>query len=196
MCTLTLLLKPKSRLGVDARFHDCLGWECFLEGQLCAPWVEHRAQHIQRANLTGLADFWTQGLMQWLLQMTHTQWAHRNATVHLEVKKGRTAAAHETILGTMEGFLHTDPEQRLEEHPHLLISDFAALPSGPIKDKLEWISEIDSALGAASHVARGSQHAVRTRYCQGRWPHAQTEYELVLVDAEGSMRWRRCRKWV
>jgi hypothetical protein len=153
--TLTLLLKPNSRLGVEARYHDCLGWDCFLEGRLCALWVEHRAQHIQRANLTRLADFWAQGLMQWLLEMTHEQWAYRNAMVHLDVKEGRTAAAHETILETMEGFPYTDPEQLLEEHRHLLFSDFAALASGPIKDKLEWISEIDFALGATSHVARG-----------------------------------------
>ncbi len=99
--------------------------------------------------------------------MTHVQWAYRNATVHLEVKEGGTAAAHETILETMEGFLYTDHEQLLEKHHHLLFSDFAALASGPIKDKLEWISEIDSTLGAASHVARGSRHAVRTRYHRG-----------------------------
>ncbi len=57
--------------------------------------------------------------------------------VHQEVKEGWTAAAHETILETMEGFLHTDLEQLLEEHCHLLFSDFAALASGPTKDKLE-----------------------------------------------------------
>jgi hypothetical protein len=132
--------------------------------------------------------------MQWLLQMSHAQWAYRNTTVHLEVKEGRTAPAHATILETMEGFLHNDPEQLVEEHHHLLFSDFAALVSGPTKDKLEWISEIDSALGAASQVARGSQHAVRTRYCHGRWPRAQMEYKLVMVDVEGSMRWQRCCK--
>ncbi len=88
--------------------------------------------------------------------MTHTQWAYRNAGVHLEAKEGLTAAAHETILETMEGFLHTDPEQLIEKHRHLLFSEFAALASGPTKDKLEWITEIDSALGAASHVAWGS----------------------------------------
>jgi hypothetical protein len=76
--------------------------------------------------------------------------------VHLEVKDGLTAAAHETILKTMEGLLHTNPEQLLEEHCHLLFSDFVALASGPTKDKLEWISEKDSALGAASHMAHGS----------------------------------------
>jgi hypothetical protein len=94
--------------------------------------------------------------MQRLLQMAHTQWPYRNATVHLEVKDGRSAAAHETILETMEGFLHTDPEQLLEVHCHLLFSDFAALTSGPTKDELEWISEIDSVLGAASHMVHGS----------------------------------------
>jgi hypothetical protein len=100
-CTLTLLLKPNSRLGVEAWYYDCLGWDCFLEGQLCALWVEHRAQHIQQANPTQSADFWAGGLMQWLLQMTHAQWAYRNAMVHLEVKDGRTATAHKTILKTM-----------------------------------------------------------------------------------------------
>ncbi len=90
------------------------------------------------------------------LQMTHAQWAYRKATVHLEVKEGQMAASHETILETIEGFLHTDPEQLLEEYCHLLFSDFAALASSPTKDKLEWISEIDSALGATPHMARGS----------------------------------------
>jgi hypothetical protein len=129
--------------------------------------------------------------MQRLLQMTHAQWAYRITMVHLEVKDGQTATAHKIILVTLEGFLHTDLEQLLEEHHHLLFSDFAALASGPTKDKLEWISEIDSALGAASHMACGSQHAVQTRYCWGCQPHAQTEYESVLVDAEGSMIWWR-----
>jgi hypothetical protein len=36
-----------------------LSWLGLLsEGRLCALWVEHRAQHIQRANLTQSADFW------------------------------------------------------------------------------------------------------------------------------------------
>ncbi len=30
--TLTLLLKPNSRLGVEVHYHDRLGWDCFLEG--------------------------------------------------------------------------------------------------------------------------------------------------------------------
>jgi hypothetical protein len=37
--TLTLLLKPGSNLGVEVRFGNCLGWDGFLEGGLCALWV-------------------------------------------------------------------------------------------------------------------------------------------------------------
>ena len=118
--TLTSLLKPRSKLGVELRFHDRLGWDCFLEGHLCALWVEHKARHIKRFSLTRSANFWARELIRRLLQMTHAQWVYRNATVHLEVKKGRTTAAHETILATMEGFLHNNLEQLLEEHCHLL----------------------------------------------------------------------------
>ena len=97
--TLPSLLQPGSQLGVEARFHDRLGWGCFLEGQPFALWVEHRARHIKRANLTDSANFWARGLMRRLLQMTHAQRSYRNATVHLEVKEGWTVTAHEKILG-------------------------------------------------------------------------------------------------
>jgi hypothetical protein len=90
----------------------------------------------------------------------------------------------------MEEFLYTHPEQLLEEHQHLLFLDFVALAPGPTKDKLVWIAEINSALGAAAHVAWGSCHAVWMCYCCSRRPQLQTEYKSVLVDTEGSMQWR------
>ena len=95
--TLTSLLKPGSKLGVELWFHDRLGWDCFLGGRLCTLWVEHRARHIKRANLTCSANFWAQGLVRRLLQMTHAQWVYWNATVYLEVNEGCTAMAHEKI---------------------------------------------------------------------------------------------------
>jgi len=59
----TSLLKPGSKLGVESRFHDRLGWDCFLGGRLCTLWVEHRARHIKSANLTCSAKIWDQGLV-------------------------------------------------------------------------------------------------------------------------------------
>jgi hypothetical protein len=52
------------------------------------------------------------------------------------------------------------------------------------------------ALGAASHVARGSRHTVRTWYCRGSHPCMQTEYGSVLIDADWSMQWCRRHKSV
>jgi hypothetical protein len=71
--------------------------------------------------------------MQRLLPMIHAQWAYRNATVHLEVKEGWTAAAHETIL---EKQWKVSCKLILNKHCRLLYCDFAALASGPIGDKL------------------------------------------------------------
>jgi hypothetical protein len=105
-----------------------------------------------------------------LLQITHEQWIYRNATVHLKVRDKLTVAQHEAVLTTIEGYLHTDPAQILEGNRHLLYSNFVALAEGPTKDKMEWISEIESALGVAEHVARGSRQAIRTGYCVGKSP--------------------------
>jgi hypothetical protein len=109
-CTLTSLLNPGLRLGVEVHLHDRLGWDSFLEGQFSALWVEHRASYIMQANLICSTNFWACGLMHRLLQITHAQWFYRNSTIHLAVKEGWTAAAHETILGTMDEFIHTDTE--------------------------------------------------------------------------------------
>jgi hypothetical protein len=191
---MTSLLRPGSKLGVEAKYHDRLGWDSFLEGWVCALWVECRSAHIRPEKQIRSADFWVRGLMPCLLQLTHEQWIYRNATVHLKVKDGLTVAQHETILTTMEAYLHMDPAELLEENRHLLYSNFIALAKGPTKDKVEWISEMELALGAAEHVARRSRQAIRTRYCVGTRPRVQKEYEAVIVDAEGSMKWRRRHK--
>ncbi len=134
---LTSLLKPGLHLGVEVRLHNWLCWDSFLEGQLSILWAKHRAHHIKQVNLKCLANFWARGLMRRPLQTTHAQWIYRNSTNHLAIKEGQTTVAHVTILGIMEGFLHTDPEQLLEEHHDLLFLDFVVLASGPNKDKLE-----------------------------------------------------------
>jgi hypothetical protein len=56
--------------------------------------------------------------------------------VHLEIKDGRTTAAHETILETMESFLHTDPEQLLEEHCPCY--SLTLLPLPLVLPKINW----------------------------------------------------------
>ena len=92
------------------------------------------------------------------------------------------------------------PEDRpgglLEEDRVLLQVDFERLARISATEKLEWIAGMDSAMGAAEHIASGSRHALRTRYCRGSRPRMRLEYEAVQVDQEGSLRWRRRRKRV
>ncbi len=93
----------------------------------------------------------------------------------------------------MEECLEINPNNLLTENQELLHLDFKRLATGPLKDKVEWIAEMESTMGAAEHVAHSSCQAIRMRYCTGRRPRAQTEYEAVLIDDEGSMKWRRQR---
>ncbi len=49
-CTLTLLLKPNSRLRVEAQYHDHLGWETFIEGDVSR--LERYHTNVLLARLT------------------------------------------------------------------------------------------------------------------------------------------------
>jgi hypothetical protein len=98
--------------------------------------------------------------MRRLLELTHRQWLYRNATVHMKVKDGVTAAQHNLILTRMEECLLIDPTDLLVEDRQLLDADFHQLTRGPTSDKLEWLAEMNSARGAADHVSKGSRHAL------------------------------------
>jgi hypothetical protein len=89
-----------------------------------------------------------------------------------------------------------DPDNLVTENQELLHLDFEQLAAGPLRDKVEWITEMEWAMGAAEHVAHGSHQAVRTRYCKGRHTLSRTEYEAILVDGKGSMKWRQQHKRV
>jgi hypothetical protein len=192
--TMASLLRPESRLRLVAEYHDRFGWDNFLEGRICAIWVELRSQDILEHRLERNADHWAQGLMRCLLETVHKQWLYQNATVHMELKDEMTLEQHKTILTRIETCLGINPGDLLKDDRALLWVDFAQLATGPAKDKLEWVAGMDSATGAAKHVACGSCQAVRTQYCRGSQPCAQLEYEAVLVDSEGSMRWRGFQK--
>jgi hypothetical protein len=114
----------------------------------------------------------------------------------MSLQDGLPQDKHEQILTCIEGCLGIDPGYLLEEDWVLLQVDFEQLARSSATEKLEWIAGSDSAMGAAEHIASGSRHALRTRYCRGSRPWMCLEYEAVQVDQEGSLRWRRQRKRV
>ena len=57
--------------------------------------------------------------------------------------------------------LATSMNKVRQNHWTTLVQDLQAT-----KDKLEWLPEMDSALGAVSHMACVLRQAVRTQYCR------------------------------
>jgi hypothetical protein len=175
---------PRFTIG---QYHDCLGWDNFLEGRICALWVELRSRDLKERKLECNADYWAHGLMQRLLEIVHQQWLYRNTTVHMKLEDGMTVEQHKLILTRIGECLEIDPGDLLEENQGLLHLDFEQLATGLVKEKVEWIEEMESAMGAAEHVAQGLRQAVQTRHCIGSRPHVQMQYKAVLVDREESM---------
>ena len=76
---------------------------------------------------------------------------------------------HQLILDEIEQCLDTDPEELLQEHKHLLFTNFKKLAAGPVKDKRQWIAEFEMARSAALHIGRGLRMALRARYSQANY---------------------------
>ena len=184
-------LPSGSQLSTLAKFHDLLGWDCFVEGRVCSLWVEARHQEIEATASRRNADFWGRGLIHHLLQLTHRQWIYRNMVVHTQVGGNLSAKQHQLLMERVEMLLQTDPHELLPEHRELLEMDFEKVGSGSPIDLQLWAEEMDSAVAATSHVCRGSSQALRTRYCSGPNACMSVIEEQVFVDSEGSIRWRR-----
>ena len=66
------------------------------------------------------AEWWAKQLMKRLLSITHKQWLHRNAKVHIKKRDGKTQVEHHEIMKKVRRMLRTDPMELLERDRHLL----------------------------------------------------------------------------
>ena len=73
---------------------------------------------------------WGRGFVEHLLQITHKQWLFRNSRKHFRRVDSLTEAEHTKIFQEMLDLMHTDPEDLLPRHQHLLEMDFGALSEG------------------------------------------------------------------
>ena len=81
----------------------------------------------------------------------------RNATVHLKVTDGSEALVAEIFECTQ-----VYPDRLLEEHKHLVESNFTKLDTGPVKDKVEFVAEMNAARSLARHIAKETGVALKT----------------------------------
>ena len=193
--TMQSLVAGTQRFRLLAKFHDLLGWDNFMEGRLCTLWLECRELDIARLGLRSTSESWATGLSRLLLELTHKQWIYRNSVVHYKVE-GLTIPQHDKIMDEVEELANRDPEDLLPEDRHWMDVDFSALGDGSAKDRCLWAAELDSALAAAKHVARGSTQTLRSRYGQGPVYDTRSTSVEAVVDTEGSIRWKRRRRRV
>ena len=102
------------------------------------------------------------------------------------------AVQHQRILDEIEHCLDTVPEELLQEHKHLLFTNFKKLAAGPVKvkDKQQWVAEFETARSAACHIEKGYRVALRTRYSRAKHQQLKMVVETVQLDKGGSLRWR------
>ena len=114
--------------------------------------------------------------------------------MHLQVRGSLSQAQHDHLMDTIEDYIHVDPMTLLPEDRGLLEVDFDGLAESAPVDQETWVSEMDTAVSAAAHVRAGSRQAIHSRFCTGPNPRSTVIEESVVVDSEGSIRWRRRRR--
>ena len=100
-------------------------------GDACEPCLHlERPKQLVYTTWSGAVDLLGRGFIEHLLQLTHKQWLFRNSRKHFRRVDGLTEAEHTKIFQEMQDLMHTDPEELLQRHQHLLEIDFGALSKG------------------------------------------------------------------
>ena len=135
-----------------ARDHDKLGWDNFMEGRICKSLFQLQANTLMEESSKWTIKSWSGQFITRILNITHRQWLYRNARIHIRLSDGLTEPEHKHIIQLVHNLLHTDPNDLLPQHQHLLHQNFRQLGSGPSLDRQYWISNMEAALKTAEIV--------------------------------------------
>jgi hypothetical protein len=125
-----------------AQAQDAIGWVHLTEGKLSCLWRHLQANHYHSTASPRCPKKWAAGLITNLLLVTHTQWMHRNNTLHarndqgLKISDGlalQTAIEAEFALGTSD--LHAHDQ-------HYITRGLATILALPATNKKAWLSGI------------------------------------------------------
>ena len=83
--------------------------------------------------------------MDRLLKITHQQWIYRNHKVHLQGIGGLTLKQHNEIFDRLDELMHTDPDELLPQHQHLLTVDKDEVCGGTLAEQRTWIVRMKAA---------------------------------------------------
>jgi hypothetical protein len=137
-----------------AQTQDLLGWDCFMEGQIPSILIKTIKPQLHQCSPRKSIDKWGIKFIKSLINITHKQWIYRNADVH-HVIDGLTSSQHTALFAWVQELLMTDINYLLPCHRHLLSQDFHQLDNADTLPCQLWVTSMESAMSAASHVASG-----------------------------------------
>ena len=81
-----------------ATYHDKLGWDNFVEGRILVLYVDMMRNHyFVHPSRYENAEWWAKDRVRRLHSITHQQWLHLNANVHIKKRDGKTQVQHERL---------------------------------------------------------------------------------------------------
>ena len=195
--TMSSLAPSTGDYQLIAKYHDIMGWDNFIEGRIVILYVEHMRIHYFTIKSRRTAETWAKELIARLLGITHKQWLHRNAKVHIKKLDGKTIVEHEEIMNKVRYLMNIDPMDLLETDRHLLDEDFEHLGSAPAAHREYWVAEME----AATEMATRSKYprAVNRNgdfltVSSGITRSDLDNHMAQPIDTEGSIVFRRRKK--
>ncbi len=153
-----------------ARESDRLGWDSLLEGRITTLWLPLVSQLLSKSSRSLLTPSWGRQFINKLHNIIQKQWIYRNTFIHYQSTDGLTTLEHHKIINWVEEYALINPEELLSQHQYLMEADFKTLGSGPAYNRQIWLTNVDSAVAAATLARVGTLTPVAVaHFAEARW---------------------------
>ena len=172
----------ESPYNLLARIQDRLGWDSFVEGRISVLFRDTMKEHADRTGIVSVQK-WGYDVVEALIQVTHRQWALRNARVHFRAE-GLTQVEHTTLFAKVEELLDTDPDELLPAHRYLLDTTADTLEDTSTQNRQIWVLSVESARRAALCVEQGLVDPVSSSLFRQARPRTRLFARRASTDRE------------
>jgi hypothetical protein len=161
-CTTRLSLPPI--YVTFAKLQDIIGWDGCIMGMVSQELLPLYSTISHTSNLASSAMRWISGLINQLLQVTHTQWIYHCVLVHDRATGTLISAHKEDLLKEIEHQLSLGPDGLDEQDQFLFECNFDNLATSPGENQNYWLLAI-----IAAREASGLRQEVRAEVLSRPW---------------------------
>ncbi len=141
-----------SQFLLMSQSQDRLDWDYFVKGGISILLLECIHPFLHQWLPQRSVEKWGITFLKSLINLMHKQWIFWNTNIHHKID-GLTTNQLLDLFTNISSLLQTLPTNLLSRHRHLLNQDFHDLGNGETTRWQLWITSMESALSAASHVS-------------------------------------------